>query len=146
MAGTYTFKVNSSKNKLNITFEVQPMIKIVDARCDLEGLTNDNRVRLSYEAHATLRSKLQIGDEIGWLEYGVKLTAFHTLKDVEFGKQFSITNPRVDKFEVKLVKSSFEDVEDLFELVDGGEDCLVNDTLESLYDHGLFNILISEVQ
>ncbi len=44
------------------------MIKIVDARCDLEGLTKDTECFI-YEAHATLRSKLQIGDEIGWLEY-----------------------------------------------------------------------------
>ena len=146
MAGTYTFKVNSSKNKLNIAFEVQPMIKVVDARCDLEGSSGDNRVRLSYEAHAKLRSKLQIGDEVGWLEYNVKLTAFHTLKNIEFGKQLSIGNPRVDKFEVELLESSFEYVTDLFELVDGGEDLLVNDTLSSIYDHHLFNILISEVK
>ena len=65
MAGTYTFKVNSSRNKLNIEFEVQPMIKVVDARCDLEGSSGDNRVRLSYEAHAKLRSKLQIGEVDG---------------------------------------------------------------------------------
>lgn len=146
MAGTYTFKVNSSRNKLNIEFEVQPMIKVVDARCDLEGSSGDNRVRLSYEAHAKLRSKLQIGDEVGWLEYNVKLTAFHTLKNIEFGKQLPIGNPRVDKFEVELLGSSFEYVTDLFELVDGGEDLLVDDTLSSVYDHNLFNILISEVR
>ena len=65
MAGTYTFKVNSSKNKLNIAFEVQPMIKVVDAHCDLEGSSGDNRVRLSYEAHAKLRSNYKSGTKLG---------------------------------------------------------------------------------
>lgn len=68
------------------------------------------------------------------------------MKNIEFGKQLPIGNPRVDKFEVELLESSFEYVTDLFELVDGGEDLLVDDTLSGIYDHNLFNILISEVQ